>query len=136
MWIERAQPVAPVPVETITPDGVEAIVADVAEVQRFWAQLTLEDRGAYLDRAADVLLEEMDEVAELLTREQGKPITEAYTMEVVPTIDVLRWCAAEGPKILAPEPIPMKQAMVLTKQAQFTYQPMGVVGEVHHRQVQ
>ena len=49
-------------VETITPDGVEAIVADVAEVQRFWAQLRLEDRGAYLDRAADVLLEEMDEV--------------------------------------------------------------------------
>jgi acyl-CoA reductase-like NAD-dependent aldehyde dehydrogenase len=117
-------------VETITPDGVEAIVADVAEVQRFWAQLTLEDRGAYLDRAADVLLEEMDEVAQLLTSEQGKPITESYTMEVIPTLDVLRWCASEGPKILASEPIRMKQPMVLTKQAKFNYEPMGVVGVI------
>ena len=117
-------------VETITPDGVEAIVTEVAEVQRFWAQLTLEDRGAYLDRAADVLLEEMDEVAALLTAEQGKPITESFTMEVIPTIDVLRWCASEGPKILASEPIRMKQALVLTKQAKFTYQPMGVVGVI------
>ncbi len=117
-------------VETMTPDGLEAVVDDVAEVQRFWAQLSIEDRGVYMDRAADVLLEEMDEVAELLTREQGKPITESYTMEVVPTIDVLRWCAAEGPKILAAEPIRMNQAIVLTKQAKFRYEPMGVVGVI------
>ena len=117
-------------VETIAPAGVETVVGEVAEVQRFWAQLSTSDRGAYMDRAADVLLEEMDEVASLLTSEQGKPITESYTMEVVPTIDVLRWCASEGPKILASEPIPMRQATVLTKQAKFRYEPMGVVGVI------
>ena len=55
--------------------------------QPFWAQLSLEDRARYMRRAADVLVDELDDVAELLTREQGKPITESYTMEVVPTID-------------------------------------------------
>ena len=69
-------------VETITPEQVQAVVDDVAEVQPFWAQLSLADRARYMRRAADVLVEEIDDVAALLTREQGKPRTESYTMEV------------------------------------------------------
>ncbi len=117
-------------VETLKPDQVQAVVDDVAEVQPFWAQLTLADRSRYLRRAADVLVEEVDEIAELLTREQGKPITESYTMEVVPTIDVLHWCAQAGPKILADEPIRMGQALFLSKKAKFSYEPLGVVGVI------
>ena len=117
-------------VETIKPDQVQAVVDDVAEVQPFWAQLSLADRARYLRRAAEVLVEEVDEVAELLTREQGKPLTESYTMEVVPTIDVLHWCADEGPKILADEPIRMGQALFLSKKAKFSYEPLGVVGVI------
>ena len=85
-------------VETIEPEQVQGVVDDVAEVQPFWAQLSLDDRGRYMRRAADVLVEDIDEVAELLTREQGKPITESYTMELVPTIDALHWCADDGPE--------------------------------------
>src|SRR5919106_5190826 len=117
-------------VETITPDQVQGVVDEVAEVQPFWAQLSLADRARYMRRAADVLVDEVDEVAELLTREQGKPITEAYTMEVVGTIDALGWCAEHGPELLADEPIPMRQPLFLTKQAKFTYQPLGVVGVI------
>src|SRR5919198_5641291 len=117
-------------VETIEPGQVQSVVDDVAEVQPFWAQLTLEDRGRYLEKAADVLVEDLDEVAQLLTREPGKPITESYTMEVVPTIDVLHWCADAGPKILDDEPIRMGQALFLSKKAKFSYEPLGVVGVI------
>src|ERR687892_2337053 len=88
-------------VPTVAPHEVQAIVDDVAEVQPFWAQLPLADRARYMRRAAEVLVEDMDEVADLLTREQGKPITESYTMELLPTIDTLNWCADAGPGILA-----------------------------------
>ena len=74
-------------VETIAPGQVQAAVDDVAEVQPFWAQLSLADRARYMRRAVDVLVEDIEQVAELLTREQGKPITESYVMEVIPTID-------------------------------------------------
>jgi succinate-semialdehyde dehydrogenase/glutarate-semialdehyde dehydrogenase len=117
-------------VETLEPDQVQAVVDDAAEVQPFWAQLTLADRARYLRKAADVVVEEVDEIAELLTREQGKPITESYTMEVVPTIDVLHWCADHGPKILADEPIRMGQALFLSKKAKFSYESLGVVGVI------
>src|SRR5437667_15396 len=88
-------------VETLKPDQVQAVVDDVAEVQPFWAQLSLADRARYLRKAADVLVEEVDEIAELLTREQGKPITESYTMEADPR-DVREGRASGGPRARSP----------------------------------
>src|SRR5436190_9705350 len=92
-------------IPTLTPEQVQGIVDDVAEVQPFWAQLSLTERARYLRRTAQVLLDHSDEIAALLTREQGKPRLEAYTMEVLPTIDLLHWCADNGPRILAQEPV-------------------------------
>lgn len=122
------EPLGAVP--TITPEQVQAVVDDVARVQPAWAELPLRTRADYMLRAAEALLDDIDEIAELLVREQGKPRVEAYTMELLPTIDALRWCAKEGPKILAPEKVPMTQAFTLSKSARFTYEPLGVVGVI------
>ena len=81
-------------------------------------------------RAADALLDDIDEIAELLVSEQGKPRAEAYTMELLPTVDALHWCAKAGPKILADEKVRMTQAFLLTKKGRFTYEPIGVVGVI------
>jgi acyl-CoA reductase-like NAD-dependent aldehyde dehydrogenase len=117
-------------VETITPEQVQGIVDDVARVQPAWAELTLEDRGRYLRRAADVLLDELDDIAELLSSEQGKPRAESYTMELLPTVDLLHWCADNGPKILADEKIKNAQTFLIGKPAHFRYEPIGVVGVI------
>jgi acyl-CoA reductase-like NAD-dependent aldehyde dehydrogenase len=116
-------------VETLTPPKVQGVVDDVAEVQPFWAALSLEDRARYMRRAGDVLLEDMDEIAELLSNEQGKPRVESYTMELLPTVDSLKWIADNGPEILSDE----KQSMPVflkSKSAKFTYEPIGVVGVI------
>ncbi len=117
-------------VETLTPSKVQSVVDDVAEVQPFWAQLSLEDRARYMRRAGDVLLAEIDELAELLTREQGKPRVESYSMELLPTVDALKWIADHGPEILADEKVPFPQAFLKTKRAKFAYEPIGVVGVI------
>jgi hypothetical protein len=62
-------------------------------------------------RAADALLDDIDEIAELLVNEQGKPRAEAYTMELLPTVDALHWCAKAGPKILADEKVRMSPGL-------------------------
>jgi acyl-CoA reductase-like NAD-dependent aldehyde dehydrogenase len=117
-------------VATIEPAGVDAIVAEIAEVQPFWAQLSLATRGRYLKRTAEALVDDLEEVADLLTREQGKPIAESYTMELLPTIDALHWCADEGAQILADEPIRYPQLFLKTKRSFFSYEPIGVVGVI------
>jgi len=117
-------------VATITPDQVQGVVDDVARIQPAWAELSLKDRAGYLRRAAGALLDDVDEIAELLVSEQGKPRAEAYTMELLPTIDALHWCAKAGPKILANEKVRMSQAFLLSKKSYFSYEPIGVVGVV------
>jgi len=117
-------------VPTIVPEEVQGVVDDVARIQPAWAELPTKTRAAYMRRAADALLDDIDEIAELLTSEQGKPRAESYTMELLPTVDALHWCAKQGPKILADEKVPMTQAFTLSKKGRFSYEPIGVVGVI------
>jgi acyl-CoA reductase-like NAD-dependent aldehyde dehydrogenase len=117
-------------VEVTAPEDVQSVVDAVAKVQPFWAQLPLEDRARYLERAAQVLIDESDEIRDLIVREQGKPRVEAFAMEVLPTIDVLTWIARAGQEILADEKIPMPQLFLKSKSSSFTYDPLGVIGVI------
>ena len=51
-------------------------------------------------------------------------------MEVLPTIDALHWCADNGPRILADEPVRYPQLMLKQKKSAFVYEPIGVVGVI------
>ena len=115
-------------VPVTSPGEVQAVVDAVAKVQPFWAQLTLVDRARYLERTAQVLIDEGDDIRDLIVREQGKPRTEAFTMELLPTIDALQWIARAGIELLADEKIPMFQVFLKTKRSAFTYEPLGVIG--------
>jgi acyl-CoA reductase-like NAD-dependent aldehyde dehydrogenase len=110
------------------PETVPSIVSEVAQVQPFWAQLTLADRARYLERAAQVVIDEADDLRDLIVREQGKPRNEAFAMEIFPTIDSLRWIAHAGMEILADEKIEMPQLFLKTKSSAFSYEPLGVIG--------
>src|ERR687894_956369 len=116
-------------VETVRPEHVQAVVDDVASVQPFWAQLPLHDRARYMRRAGQAIIDQLDDLAVLLAREQGKPINEAYAMELVPTIDSLRWLAEAGPGILEDERVPLP-VFIKQKRARFTFEPLGVVGVI------
>ncbi len=121
-------PIGSVPITR--PEAVSAVVEAVATVQPFWAQLTLGDRARYLERAAQVLIDEADEICELIVREQGKPLNEAFSMEVLPTIDALRWISRAGVELLADEKIRMSQWFLRTKSSAFTFEPLGVIGVI------
>jgi acyl-CoA reductase-like NAD-dependent aldehyde dehydrogenase len=112
------------------PEQVHQVVDQVAQVQPFWAQLTLADRARYLERAAQVVIDEGDAIRDLIVREQGKPRNEAFSMEVLPTIDALTWIARQGQEILADEKIPMPQLFLKTKSSAFLYEPLGVIGVI------
>ncbi len=112
------------------PEQVEAVVQAVAKVQPFWAELTLGDRARYLERAAQVVIDESDEIRDLIVREQGKPRNEAFTMEILPTIDALNWIAGAGRELLAEEKIPMPQLFLKTKSSAFIYEPLGVIAVI------
>src|SRR4051794_25449181 len=117
-------------VPVTAPAQVQAVVDDVAAVQPFWAQLRLVDRARYMRRAAQVIIDHLDQLTTLLSSEQGKPRAESYSMELVPTVDSLHWIADHGPKILADEKIRYTQPFFVQKRSFFAYEPLGVVGVI------
>jgi acyl-CoA reductase-like NAD-dependent aldehyde dehydrogenase len=117
-------------VPVTAPGDVQAVVDAVAQVQPVWSQLRLRDRALYMLRAAQVLIDEADEIRDLIVAEQGKPRNEAFSMEVLPTIDALNWIAGEGQQILADEQVDTPQLFLKTKQSAFTYEPLGVIGVI------
>lgn len=117
-------------VPTVTPDQVPAIVKEIQQVQPFWAEMSFEDRGRYVRRAADVLLERKDEIAKLITAEQGKVKTEAFGMEIMASVDGIVWNAENAAEYLNDDKIPVPQALYKTHKMRFHYEPLGVVGVI------
>ncbi len=109
------------------PADVPAAVADAAEAQGLWAQLRHADRARYLARAAQAVIDEWDELVGIVVREQGRPVAEAQTMELLPAVETLLWLAEHGPRILGPERIGLSRTLQPGKRARLTFEPLGVV---------
>ncbi|QZY50750.1 NAD-dependent succinate-semialdehyde dehydrogenase [Leucobacter tenebrionis] len=60
-----------------------------------WARTTARHRSDVLHRAYDLLIEQKDRLARVITREMGKPLAEAYG-EVQYAADYVRWYAEEA----------------------------------------
>jgi len=114
-------------VSATAPADVPAAVAEAAEVQQLWAQLRFADRARYLSRAAQAIIDEWDELVRIIVAEQGRPIAEAQTMELLPAVETLLWLAEHGPRILGPERVGLSRSLQPVKRARLTFEPLGVV---------
>jgi betaine-aldehyde dehydrogenase len=104
---------------------VDAAVARAQEAQAKWAALPGAERGRVLRRAAQILRARNDELAELETRDTGKPIQETRVVDVVSGADCLEYFAALAAS-LSGEHIDLgPQAFGYTRR-----EPLGVVAGI------
>ncbi|MGX1741714.1 NAD-dependent succinate-semialdehyde dehydrogenase [Bosea sp. NPDC055353] len=90
-----------------------------------WAAKTAQERAVLLRKLADEILKHQDALAELLTREQGKPLAEAKG-EVGMSAAYVLWFAEEARRVygdVIPSPWADRRIIV-------TKQPLGVVGAI------
>ena len=88
-----------------------------------WRKMPASERGRLIWRLADLVEQHIDELAELETLDNGKPIFESRYVDMPMVIDVLRYYAGWATKIHG--------ETVNTFDAAFTYtlrEPVGVVG--------
>ena len=86
-----------------------------------WRGRTAFDRGKILRRMANLMLERQESLAELMTREQGKPLAEARG-EIAYAAGFIDWAAEEGKRLYG-ETIP---ASAENKRLLVLRQPVGV----------
>lgn len=106
--------------ETQTEDAILAAHAAFP----IWKALELKDRVQYLHKVADLLEENADRLAEIMTLEQGKPLKESK-LEVIAGAESFRWNAEESRRLygeLIPAPNNHKYEVI--------YEPIGVVAAI------
>ncbi|MDT0416875.1 NAD-dependent succinate-semialdehyde dehydrogenase [Streptomyces sp. DSM 41982] len=92
--------------ESEFPEATDVEIQDVldrsADAYRTWRASDVKDRVAVLERVAELYAERKDELASLITREMGKPVTQARG-EIDITVSIYRYYAENGPGFLADE---------------------------------
>lgn len=110
---------------TLDRPAVAKAIADAATAFGGWRSLTALERGNYLRRLADEVLKRRDEIAKLITQENGKPLAQSLG-EVGMTVDHLLWFAEEARRVYGrtvPHQLAGKRHMVIRT-------PIGVVGAI------
>ncbi|MEQ3625414.1 MAG: NAD-dependent succinate-semialdehyde dehydrogenase [Celeribacter sp.] len=108
------------PVETLR----EAIAA-ARDAMPAWAARPAKDRAAILRRWHDLIVENADDLAKILTAEQGKPLAEARG-EIIANAAYLEWFAEEAKRVygdVIPSPSADRRVLVLK-------QPIGVCAAI------
>ncbi|MGH2686998.1 MAG: aldehyde dehydrogenase family protein, partial [Actinomycetota bacterium] len=111
------------------PEEVSRIADEVARVQQGWALVPLVDRLDVIARAAQVLLRRREEIAQAVSRENGKTVVESGVVEVINGIATLDWVAKAGRRYLAPERLPA-HPLVAHKRHRVEFRPLGVIGVI------
>jgi len=108
--------------------GVAAAVARARAAQPAWAKLSYRERARFILRARQVVLDQLEEIAKLISRETGKPVTEAIAMEIVPTLDLMQYFADHTKQILKRKRVGLGQYNLMARTSYIVYKPLGVVG--------
>jgi len=112
-------------ISTITRARLAQAIADAHAAFPAWRQLTAKARGEYLRRTAAEVERRRDQIARLISQENGKPLPQSLA-EVAMTVDHLQWFAEEGRRAygrLIPTQAEGKRNLVVKS-------PIGVVGAI------
>jgi succinate-semialdehyde dehydrogenase/glutarate-semialdehyde dehydrogenase len=100
-------------------------IAKAAVAQKAWAKRTAKDRAGILRRWYELMMQHQEDLATILTAEQGKPLAEARG-EIAYGAAFIEWFAEEGKRIYGetvPGHQPDKRIMVIR-------QPIGVAAAI------
>jgi succinate-semialdehyde dehydrogenase/glutarate-semialdehyde dehydrogenase len=100
-------------------------IAAAAKALPAWAARTAKDRAAILRRWFELMLANQEDLAVLMTAEQGKPLAESKG-EIVYAASFIEWFAEEGKRLYG-DLIPAHQS---DKRIMVLRQPVGVVAAI------
>jgi len=107
--------------EQMSSDAICGIIDGMNEGQQNWAQTTFAHRAEILNKAASILEDRKDELAELMAQEMGKPLDQGVS-EVEKCAWVCEYYAENAEEFLSDEPLESDGS-----ESFVSFQPMGIV---------
>lgn len=116
-------------VRVTPPEQVGELVARSRRAQASWAATPCRQRLRVVDRWRRILSRDAETWAALIRSEIGKPWVEAYSGDVLSSLDAMRWTVRHAARSLSDRWIgPAWQRMLLMPGARLRQVPLGVVG--------
>ncbi|WP_325892586.1 NAD-dependent succinate-semialdehyde dehydrogenase [Grimontia sp. NTOU-MAR1] len=104
---------------------IESAVSKAVEAQKAWAKQTAKQRSEILLRWFNLLMENQEDLARIMTLEQGKPLAESRG-EVAYGASFIQWFAEEGKRTYGETiPTPLADRRIMTIR-----QPVGVAAAI------
>ncbi|HPH66447.1 MAG TPA: aldehyde dehydrogenase family protein [Kofleriaceae bacterium] len=111
----------------LSPAEVDAAVARARVASGPWGAMTFAQRSEALSDFRRALANAADELAELLSAENGKPLAESY-VELIATLSHVGHAATRAEKALAPRKV--SPGILANFRATISYAPLGVIGVI------
>ncbi|MFX1419034.1 MAG: aldehyde dehydrogenase family protein [Promethearchaeota archaeon] len=109
-------------------ENINEIFENSRKTQKIWAKLPLKIRAEKIIKVNEVISKQFDEISLLISREVGKPPSEAFINEVYGVIDSTFHYYISVEEILGKEEeIPLGFYESLNKRSILLYKPLGVI---------
>ncbi|WP_280250967.1 aldehyde dehydrogenase family protein [Nocardia abscessus] len=108
--------------------AVDAVVSSAHAAAAWWRDLGFAGRARHLDAWRSEIASGRDQLAQLIHREMGKPISDAK-LEIAMALEHLRWAARNAEKVLGRRTVP-SSLLTVNHAATVEYLPLGVVGVI------
>ena len=113
---------------SFTLEQVAVAAHRAGEAQKKWADVTVRERLRILKRFGELLCEQKEKVAAVISREAGKPEAEALSTEILVVLDTVKYLREHVAEFLRPEAVPHGNPIMKLKKGGLLREPYGVVG--------
>jgi len=109
--------------------GVDAVCA-AKEAFPGWSHTPVKERQKILARWLEIMLDERDELARLVSMEGGKPVNEARLVDVFPALESLSYYSKHLDEMLAFRKVKPNQVLFRHWRAGYRFDPLGVIAVI------
>lgn len=114
-------------IQLIGSSEIDLAIEKANRAFQLWKDVPVTKRVKHLRKALDWLIENSDSVAKLVTMEQGKPYTESLGMELIPSLDYLKYLTKNVEKFLLELKAEYHQPLFAHKKGRIKFEPIGTL---------
>ncbi len=115
-------------VEVSPPESIPGIVSRARMAQKEWQSIPLKQRIKMISKFGEILYARKGEIARLISEENGKPVVEAFTTEIIPVLDLIRYYSRVARQFLSDRSVKVDIILMKTKKGVIRQNPIGVAG--------
>ncbi len=108
-------------------EEVERATSRIALGFRTWSKLGLKSRIKSVRRVRKAISKNARRIAEAISEENNHPVIEALSQEVLPVLEMAKFCERKSRKWLACRPLPYRRPGFWQKKNILLYEPIGPV---------